>query len=131
MTQYNVYSANCPTRQALSRISSKWTLLIIGLLGRQPHRFSELLASIDGISQKMLTQTLRSLERDGLVDRKIDASAVPISVTYSLTPIGQELIKPVRAIREWSETYIEEITTAQERYELRLAHNNDNAVTLS
>ena len=64
-TKYNAYFANCPTRRVLDRLADKWTVLVVGLLEQRPHRFSELLRGIDGISQKMLTQTLRSLELDG------------------------------------------------------------------
>ena len=87
-TRYNAYAAACPTRQVLDRIADKWTVLIIGLLEQRPHHFGELLRGIDGISQKMLTQTLRSLEYDGLVDRRAKPT-VPVTVEYSLTNAGR------------------------------------------
>jgi DNA-binding HxlR family transcriptional regulator len=113
-TPYNPYAALCPTRQALDRIADKWTVLIIGLLARRPHRFTELLRGIDGISQKMLTQTLRSLEADGLVARRVEPT-VPITVEYSLTPSGRTLTEPLEAIRRWAEQHIEGVLAARAR----------------
>jgi DNA-binding HxlR family transcriptional regulator len=111
---YNTYAATCPTRQALDRIADKWTVLIIGLLADRPHRFGELRRAIDGISQKMLTQTLRSLELDGLVSRRVEAT-VPVTVEYSLTRTGRTLTEPLDAIRRWAEAHIEEVLTARSR----------------
>jgi DNA-binding HxlR family transcriptional regulator len=113
-TKYNAYFANCPTRQALDRLADKWTVLVVGLLEQRPHRFGELLRSIDGISQKMLTQTLRSLELDGLVDRRVKAT-VPVTVEYSLTATGRTLTEPLDAIRRWAEQHIERILAARKR----------------
>lgn len=113
-TRYNAYAATCPTRKALDRIADKWTVLIIGLLGRRPHRFGELLRGIDGISQKMLTQTLRSLELDGLVKRRVKAT-VPVTVEYSLTATGRTLTEPLEAIRCWAEQHIDEVLAARGR----------------
>ena len=115
---YNVYAAGCPTRQALDRIADKWTALVVGLLAERPHRFGELRRAVDGISQKMLTQTLRSLERDGLVDRRAYPT-VPVTVEYSLTPLGLTLTEPLAAIRAWAEEHIEAVLAARERYEAR------------
>lgn len=112
----NVYDASCPTRQILDRLSDKWSTLIILLLEHETKRFSELQRAIDGISQKMLTQTLRSLERDGLVSRKLYAE-VPPRVEYTLTPLGHTLCAPLNAIRDWSETHIDEVTAAQQCYD--------------
>jgi DNA-binding HxlR family transcriptional regulator len=113
-TDYNVYAAMCPTRQALDRIADKWTALIVGLLGQRPHRFSELLRGVEGVSQKMLTQTLRSLEMDGLVRRHVRPT-VPVSVEYSLTATGRTLTEPLEAIRAWAERHIEEVLAARAR----------------
>jgi DNA-binding HxlR family transcriptional regulator len=117
-TRGDVYNGNCPTRQVLDRIGDKWTALIIGLLEDRTMRFSELQHSIGGISQKMLTQTLRSLERDGLLTRTIYAE-VPPRVEYTITPLGKTLCAPIRAIREWAETHIEQVSTAQNNYDAR------------
>lgn len=114
--QADVYSGDCPTRQVLDRISDKWTALIIGLLEDRTMRFSELRRSIGGISQKMLTQTLRNLERDGLVTRTVYAE-VPPRVEYALTPLGETLVGPLTAIREWAETYIDGVTSARLEYD--------------
>jgi DNA-binding HxlR family transcriptional regulator len=109
---YDVYDASCPTRQALDRIADKWSALIIGLLAERPHRFGELRRKIDGISQKMLTQTLRSLESDGLVSRRAFAT-VPVTVEYSLTPLGETLVAPLASLRDWAEQHIEDLLLAR------------------
>ena len=113
-TPYNVYAAMCPTRQALDRIADKWTVLIVGSLAERPHRFGELRRAIDGISQKMLTQTLRSLELDGLVARRVKPT-VPVTVEYSLTATGRTLTNPLEAIRRWAEEHIDEVLAARSR----------------
>ncbi|MCB8968900.1 MAG: helix-turn-helix domain-containing protein [Chloroflexota bacterium] len=112
----DVYNSNCPTRQVLDRIGDKWTALIIGLLEEGPQRFSALQRNIGGISQKMLTQTLRNLERDGLVNRVLYAE-VPPRVEYTLTPLGETLCTPLAVIRNWAEEHIEEISAAQTAYD--------------
>lgn len=113
-----VYSGNCPTRQVLDLISDRWTTLVIGLLEVKSHRFSELQRQIGGISQKMLSHTLRQLERDGLVTRTVYAQ-VPPKVEYALTPLGRTLCEPLSAIRHWAELHIDSITEAQAAYETR------------
>jgi DNA-binding HxlR family transcriptional regulator len=113
---YDVYNSRCPTRAALDRIAGKWAILILGLLEEGPRRFSDLQRRIDGVSQKMLTQTLRGLERDGLISRTV-YPVVPPKVEYRLTALGDTLSKPIAAIKCWSETYIQEIISAQERYD--------------
>lgn len=114
----NVYSMDCPTRQVLNLIADRWTALVIGLLEHEPKRFSQLQRGIGGISQKMLSQTLRQLERNGLVTRTVYAE-VPPRVEYALTPLGKTLCLPLAAIRDWAETHIDQITTAQAAYEER------------
>lgn len=109
---WNVYNANCPTRQVLNRIADKWTVLVVSALESETKRFSALQREIGGISQKMLTQTLRGLERDGLIKRTIYPS-VPPKVEYSLTPLGRTLVVMLEAIRAWSEVHIEEVLEAQ------------------
>ncbi|MEO8392308.1 MAG: helix-turn-helix domain-containing protein [Chloroflexota bacterium] len=112
----NVYSATCATRQVLDRIADKWTTLVIGALEDGPQRFSQIQRRIDGISQKMLTQTLRSMERDGLVERAVYAE-VPPRVVYTLTPLGETLRAPIAAIRHWAEAHISEVSAAQTIYD--------------
>jgi len=112
----DVYSADCATRRVLDRIADKWTVLVIGLLEDEPKRFSQLQRGIGGISQKMLAQTLRSLERDGLVTRTVYPE-VPPRVEYELTALGRTLIEPIAAIRNWAESYINRVTDAQVHYD--------------
>ena len=116
----NVYDANCSTRQVLDVIADKWSTLIVGLLAHQTLRFTELHRHIGGISQKMLTQTLRNLERDGLVQRIVYAQ-VPPRVEYALTPLGQTLCESITAIITWSENHIEDIIAARQSYDRRIA----------
>jgi DNA-binding HxlR family transcriptional regulator len=106
-----VYSAACPSRQALDRLADKWSVLLIGALAGGPLRFGQLRDRIDGISEKMLTQTLRSLERDGLVTRRPDADR---TVLYELTALGTTVQAPVAAIRAWAERYINDVERARE-----------------
>src|SRR5258708_3259036 len=112
----DVYDKNCPTRHALDRIADKYTVLVIVFLQDRPRRFNELQRIITGISQKVLTQTLRSLERDGLVTRTVYPE-VPPRVEYALTPLGTTLIEPLAALRNWAETHIETVLVAQTEYD--------------
>lgn len=115
-SDWDVYNAQCPTRLVLNRIADKWTVLIVGSLEERTKRFGELRREIGGITQKMLTQTLRGLERDGLITRTIYPS-VPPKVEYTLTPLGRTLITLLDAISAWSETNIEEVLKAQANYD--------------
>lgn len=110
------FNADCPTRLILNRIADKWTVLVVILLESETKRFSSLQREIGGISQKMLTQTLRGLERDGLVNRKVYAT-VPPKVEYALTPLGHTLKDMLYAIKTWSETNIKEVLSAQKSYD--------------
>jgi len=85
----------------LARVGSKWSILIIGALGHGPRRFSELKRDVQGISQRMLTLTVRGLERDGLIERTVTPS-IPPRVDYALTDLGRSLLKPVSALGEWA-----------------------------
>lgn len=113
---YNAYVTECPSRQVLEALSDKWVTLVLTALADAPQRYSELSRTIVGVSQKMLTQTLRMLERDGLVTRTITAS-VPVRVDYQLTPLGRTLLPVVRAIKDWSETHISEVHAARVAYD--------------
>lgn len=108
----SVLNSECDAREALDRIADKWTALIIHVLSRGTKRHSELQRLISGISQKMLTQTLRSLETDGIVDRKV-YPVVPPKVEYSLTPLGRSLIEPLDAICRWAEKHLPELEAAR------------------
>jgi DNA-binding HxlR family transcriptional regulator len=112
---YNAYVAECPSRQVLDALSDKWVTLVLTALAGSPQRYSELSRTIAGVSQKMLTQTLRMLERDGLVTRTITPS-VPVRVDYQLTSLGHTLLPVVRAIKDWSETHIAEVQAARAAY---------------
>ena len=112
----NPYVGDCPSREILNLIGDKWTTLVIGLLDGHTMRFSELRRQIGGISQKMLTQTLRNPERDGLVERTVYAE-VPPRVEYALTPLGETLTKPLNALMAWAETHLEAVAEAQETYD--------------
>ena len=117
----SVYDLTCPARQALDQIADKWSMLVIHLLSEQDYRFGELLKSIQGISQKMLTETLRKQERAGIVHREVNPTTVPISVTYSLTDLGQALVEPIDAIRRWAEDNLDEVLLAQAHYDTKKA----------
>ncbi len=116
--KWDVYNKHCPTRLILDRIADKWTVLIVGALENKTKRFGELRKQIGGISQKMLTQTLRGLERDGIVTRTIYA-VVPPKVEYSLTELGRTLVHMFEAIRDWSESNIEDVLEARDRYDIK------------
>jgi DNA-binding HxlR family transcriptional regulator len=108
----DVFNANCDSRQVLELIADRWSMLVIYALSNQVRRHSELKRRIGGISQKMLTQTLRSLERDGLVSRSV-YDVVPPRVEYALTPLGQTLLEPLRAICRWAEKYLPQVKSAR------------------
>ena len=112
---WNVFDSHCPTRQVLDLIADKWTVLIIRRLADGTLRFAQLRRSVDGISQKVLTNILRSLERDGIVARRIYAS-VPPKVEYSLTTLGRSLCDLVEGICGWAEANIEQVQTARGVY---------------
>lgn len=112
----NPYNASCPTRRILDRIGDRWTVLVVGILGRGDARFSELRRRVEGVSQKMLTQTLRGLERDGLVRRTVYPE-VPVRVVYALTAAGRTLLEPLRALEEWSIEHLGDVSVSQEAYD--------------
>lgn len=114
--KWNPYAADCPTRQLLDRISNKWVVLVLGLLSDGPMRFNALRKKIDGISQKMLTQTLRNLESDGLVTRRVFPT-VPVTVEYELTSLGKSLNKAVLPLTEWAVKNMSRVSAARERVE--------------
>ncbi len=122
----SVMDAQCPSRLVLDRIADKWTALIIQLLSKKTMRYAELQREIGGISQKMLTQTLRSLERDGLVDRKV-YPVVPPKVEYSLSRLGRTLIEPLRALCRWSEKHLPELQANRARARARAARDHSAA----
>jgi DNA-binding HxlR family transcriptional regulator len=119
LTHTEVSHSGCvAAREVLSRVGDKWSVYVVGLLGAGPKRFSELKRTIEGISQRMLTLTLRGLERDGLVTRTVFPS-VPPRVDYELTPLGHTLLAPVRALADWAQANGQEIHAARARFDAR------------
>jgi DNA-binding HxlR family transcriptional regulator len=108
--------AACQHREILQRIGDKWAINVVGRLGDGPLRFSGLLRAIDGITARMLTVTLRSLERDGLVTRTMHAE-IPPRVEYELTPLGATLLGPIGQLIAWTDKHASEITAAQADYD--------------
>jgi DNA-binding HxlR family transcriptional regulator len=113
---HSVLMARCYSREVLDLIADKWTALIFALLEKQPTRFNELQRAIEGISHKMLTQTLRNLERRGIVERTVTPT-LPPAVEYSLSPLGITLIPLMAALRQWAENHMEEVEQALQAYE--------------
>ena len=111
--QPNVLDQNCESRQALDRIADKWSILVVYALVDGPRRHGELMRMIEGVSQKMLTQTLRSMERDGLVERQVK-NQIPPHVEYSLTQLGTTLEEPLVAICRWAMEHLPEVQRARE-----------------
>ncbi len=117
---YDAFLRGCPTNQLLDRLSDKWVSLVVAALSDGPRRYSDLRRKIAGVSPKMLTQTLRALERDGILSRAVTPS-VPVRVDYELTPLGRSLAGLLTAVKDWAEEHIEEVHAARERYEAREA----------
>ena len=131
--EYDAFLASCPSRQVLDRISDKWVALVLAALGSdgqhpgqdcagEPRsmRYSELFRRLAGVSQKMLTQTLRYLERDGLLTRTVTPT-VPVTVTYELTDLGSSLQDVMRGFKTWAEAHMDEVLANRERYDTRVA----------
>ena len=110
----NVLDPDCPSRVVLDRIAEKWTGLVVIALDEQTLRFTELRARIGGVAPKVLTQTLRALERDGLIRRKVYAE-VPPRVEYSLTDLGRSLREPLEAVQSWAERNVSKVLANRER----------------
>jgi DNA-binding HxlR family transcriptional regulator len=131
---YDAFLAGCPSRQLLDRISDKWVALILAALGSDgPHhpggdcfgqprsmRYSELSRRLAGVSQKMLTQTLRSLERDGLLTRTVTPT-VPVTVTYELTNLGLSLQHVMLGLKQWAEAHMGEVLANRDKYDSPVA----------
>lgn len=117
---FNIYEENCPTRRVLDRLADKWSLLVLDRLKHEPVRFNHLKRDIKGISQKTLSQTLKKLERDGLISRTVH-STVPVMVDYAMTPLGITLKDTVAAIAHWAEHHMDSVLEAQKIYDGALA----------
>lgn len=129
--EYDAFLAQCPSRALLDRISDKWVVLVLCALGGEggradgtaaagpaPLRYSELARRLAGVSQKMLTQTLRSLERDGLVTRDVTPT-VPVTVAYALTDLGLSLREVAQGLRVWAQANMGEVLTNRDAYDAR------------
>jgi len=134
--EYDSFLASCPSRQLLDRISDKWVALILAALGSggphpgtdhvgepRPMRYSELARRLAGVSQKMLTQTLRSLERDGLLTRTVTPT-VPVTVTYELTDLGSSLQDVMLGLKLWAEAHMDQVLVNRKKYDVRAAERN-------
>lgn len=115
----DVYLRACPAREVLDMIANKWTALVVGALEQGPRRFSDLRRKLDGVSQKVLTQTLRALERDGLISRTV--IPMPLRVDYALTELGQTLAVHLAGLRRWAELHLDQVDDAREEYDARIA----------
>lgn len=113
---FDVYQDQCPTRMVLARLADKWALLILDKLQDGPVRFNALKRDIKRITQKVLTQTLRKLERDGLIARQVFLTS-PVTVEYALTPLGSTLTQTVSALAHWAETNMDAVWAAQAAYD--------------
>lgn len=111
-------SASCRVRAVLDRVGDKWAIYVVDRLGAGPRRFTELHRGIDGITARMLTVTLRGLERDGLLTRTVHA-AVPPRVDYALTPLGASLLSAIGQLVSWADTHLPEIEAARAAYDGR------------
>ena len=116
MPTYDVFAKNCPTRLVLDRLADKWALLVLNRVSKEPVRFNKLRRDIEGVSQKVPTQTLRNLERDGLISRQVFPT-VPVTVEYSLTPLGQTLTKTVATLAHWAEENFDAVLLAQQSFD--------------
>lgn len=116
MRNYDVYSQNCPTRLVLDHIADKWASLILWRISDGPVRFNELRRRIEGISTKVLSQALKQLERDGLILRRAFAT-VPVTVEYSITPLGKTLAEKLATVTQWAEQNVEAVLAAQAEYD--------------
>lgn len=115
---WDLYAAGCPTRDVLDRIGDRWTVLVVLTLADGSLRYTELASRVQGISQKMLTQTLRGLERDGLATRRVYAQ-VPPRVEYSLTDLGRTLLVPLGAIADWATGHMDAVRAARRAFDAR------------
>lgn len=115
LPDYNVYLRDCPARMVFDRMANKWSLLVLRRLQDEPLRFNQLRREIEGVTQKVLTQTLRKLERDGLIERTVFPS-VPVRVEYALSPLGRELATLVEPLAQWAQDNIGRVEKARRQH---------------
>ncbi|MBN3263330.1 winged helix-turn-helix transcriptional regulator [Pectobacterium brasiliense] len=123
--RYDVYAQNCPTRMILDRVGDKWTLLILNILVERPMRFNQLKRDVEGISQKVLSQTLKNLVRDGFVERTVFPT-IPVTVEYASTVMGKTLAKPIAELTYWAEQNMDNVLLSQKKFDA----SANNAVEL-
>jgi DNA-binding HxlR family transcriptional regulator len=119
----DIFRAECGTRTVLDLLADKWTVLVVGALAAGTRRYGELQRQIEGVSPKMLTQTLRHMERDGLVRRTV-YPVIPPMVEYDLTALGQTLIAPLTAICGWAAGHLSEVELARQTYDKEAVPNS-------
>ena len=111
------FSAECPSRPILDQISDKWSMMVLAVLER-PTRFNEIKRQLEGVTQRVLTQTLRKLERNGLIRRRVLETS-PLGVEYSLTPLGESFREPFTRLYDWTVEHSDEVLAAQHTYDAR------------
>jgi DNA-binding HxlR family transcriptional regulator len=114
--RFDIMTASCPTREVIEQIGRRWGILVLNALEDGPQRYGQIRDLIEGVSQKVLTETLRTFERDGFVQREVRFT-VPVTVEYRLTPLGSNLANLVSQLREWAYANMDEIGSARERYD--------------
>lgn len=115
----NILAASCTSRSVLRHLTDRWTPMIVAVLQQGPQRFKDLKTQVEGISPKVLTDTLKSMERDGLISRTATAS-IPPRVDYELTALGSTLIEPMNALRTWAESHVAEVEANRASYDARI-----------
>jgi len=115
---HDLLAARCPSRDVLNRVGARWVPTVLNALDAGPMRFTELKKAVEGVTAKALTETLRALEYDGIIDRVETPSVTPPRVDYSLTPLGRSLLEALNPVREWAERHVGDIAEARRRYEL-------------
>ncbi|NSL42948.1 helix-turn-helix transcriptional regulator [Streptomyces sp. 8P21H-1] len=111
------FSAECPSRPILDQIADKWSMMVMAVLER-PTRFNEIKRQLEGVTQRVLTQTLRRLERNGMIRRRVLETS-PLGVEYSLTPLGESFREPFTRLYDWTVEHSDEVLTAQHEYDAR------------
>lgn len=110
------FSADCPSRVLFDQIADKWSMMILTVLDGGPHRFNAIKRLLEGVSQKSLTQTLRRLERNGLILRRVIVAS-PVAVEYELSPLGQTLLPPFRALYRWTKEFMPQVEQARAKFD--------------
>lgn len=121
------FSAQCPSRELFDQIADKWSMMVLTVLDRGPQRFNAIKKMLEGVSQKSLTQTLRRLERNGLLHRRVLATS-PVAVEYEMSALGQTLLPPFRTLYYWTKDNIAEVEAARHAFDASLGHAANGGV---